>query len=114
MKKSALKIVALVLVLACVGMVFAACGKKLSGTYTAEVIGTGTSYTFKGSKVTIEVKALGNTAISLEGKYSIKDNKITFTFESDDKDAKNYSGTQDFEELDNGDIKIGVVTYKKK
>ena len=114
MKKSALKIVALVLVLACVGMVFASCGKKLSGTYTATVAGTGVEYTFKGSKVTVETKVLGTTVTSLEGKYSIKNDKITITFESDDKDAKEYGGTQDFEELDNGKIKIGVVTYTKK
>jgi hypothetical protein len=112
MKKSALKLVALILVLVCVGTVFASCGKTLSGTYSASALGlAGTSYEFKGSKVTISVSLLGSVT-EFEGKYSIDDGKITFTFE--DEDAEEYSGTQTFEELDNGDIKIGVITYEKK
>ena len=112
MKKSIRIIaVALVAVMLCLSLV--ACGKKLSGTYSAEILGSGAEYEFKGSKVTITVKALGAEIGSAEGKYSIKDDKITFEFDSDDDDVKEYSGTFDFEETDDG-IKIGIVEYKAK
>ncbi len=112
MKKS-IKILALALVAVMLCLSLAACGKKLSGTYSAEALGTGATYEFKGSKVTITVKALGAEVASVEGKYSIKDDKITFEFESDDEDVEKYDGTFDFEETDDG-IKIGVLEYKKK
>ncbi len=112
MKKS-IRIIAVALVAVMLCLSLAACGKKLSGTYSAEALGTGATYEFKGSKVTITVKALGAELASVEGKYSIKDDKITFEFESDDEDVDEYDGTFDFEETDDG-IKIGLVEYKKK
>ncbi len=112
MKKS-IKILALALVAVMLCLSLAACGKKLSGTYSAEALGTGATYEFKGSKVTIAVKALGAEIASVEGKYSIKDDKITFEFDSDNEDVEKYDGTFDFEETDDG-IKIGIVEYKKK
>ncbi len=111
--KRSIKILALALVAVMLCVSFAACGKKLSGTYSAEIAGTGAEYKFSGSKVTITPKLLGASGDSIEGKYSIKDGKITFEFDSDDDDAKEYSGTFDFEETDDG-IKIGIVEYKKK
>ena len=105
------KIIALALVAVMLTMTLASCGAKLSGTYSAETLGTGVVYEFKGSKVTITVKALGMDLGSAEGKYSIKKDKITFTFESDDEDVKKYDGTFDFEKGDDY-IKIGVLTYK--
>ena len=96
-----------------VGCVFslAACGKKVSGKYQDAL--KVTTYEFKGSKVIITVKALGAEIGSAEGKYSIKDDKITLEFDSDDDDVKEYSGTFDFKETDDG-IKIGIVEYKAK
>ena len=112
MKKSIRIIaVALVAVMLCLSLV--ACGKKISGTYSAEILGSGAEYEFKGSQVTITVKALGAEIGSAEGKYSIKDDKITLEFDSDDDDVKEYSGTFDFKETDDG-IKIGIVEYKAK
>ena len=112
MKKSIRIIaVALVAVMLCLSLV--ACGKKLSGTYSAEILGSGAEYEFKGSKVTVTYKALGVVGFEAEGTYKIKDDKITFTFESDDKDAKDYNGTFDFEEGDDY-IKIGIIKYTKK
>lgn len=105
------KIIALVLVAVMLTVTLASCGTKLSGTYSAEAIGTGVTYEFKGSKVTITVKALGMELGSAEGTYSIKKDQITFTFESDDDDVKKYDGTFDFEKGDDY-IKIGVLTYK--
>ena len=110
--KKTIRVLALVMALTMVLFVFASCGKKLSGKYSAELLGTGATYEFKGSKVTITVKALGATAATFEGTYKIADDQITFTFESDDKDAEKYSGTFDFEEKEDS-IKIGLVEYKK-
>ena len=111
--KKTIRVMALVLALATVLFVFAACGKTLSGTYSAEVLGTGATYEFKGSKVTVTAKALGVVAFEAEGTYKIDGDQITFTFEGDEKDAKEYNGTFTFEEGDDY-IKIGLVKYTKK
>ena len=110
--KKTVRILALVMALATVLFVFAACGKTLKGEYSAEIAGTGVTYEFEGKNVTITTKVLGIKALELEGTYKIKDDEITFTFESDEKDAKEYNGTFDFEEGDDY-IKIGVVKYEK-
>ena len=108
--------VALALVTLCLSLV--SCGKTLRGTYSATILGSGAEYTFKGYNVTVTVKALGAEIAEVEGTYSIKDGKITFRFESDDEaeneKVKEYSGTFDFEEAENGDIKIGIITYSKQ
>ena len=97
--KKALKVVALAMVAVMLCAVLASCGKTLSGKYSSdEVLGTGTTFEFKG-------------------RYSIKDDKITFTFEEADdektkEELKKYSGTFDFEQGDDY-IKIGLATYKK-
>ena len=111
MKKS-IRVLALVMALTMVLFVFASCGKTLSGKYSAEVLGSGATYEFKGSKVTITVKLLGASILEAEGTYKIADDKITFTFESDDEDAAEYNGTFDFEEKEDS-IKIGIFEYKK-
>ena len=117
MKKS-VRIISLALVAVMLCFALVSCGKRLNGTYSAVIVGNGAEYEFKGSKVTITVKALGAEVAEVEGKYSIKDDKITFEFTSDNdneaNEVKKYSGTFDFEELDNGDIKIGILTYKKQ
>lgn len=116
--KKALKVVALAMVAVMLCAVLASCGKTLSGKYSSkEVLGTGTTFEFKGSKVTITMKAMGVELGSVEGKYSIKDDKITLTFEETDdektkEELKKYSGTFDFEQGDDY-IKIGLATYKK-
>ena len=113
-----IKTIAMTLVILTLGLALVSCGKTLNGTYSAVIIGSGAEYEFKGNKVTITVKALGAEVAEVEGKYSIDDDKITFTFESDDEKenekVKEYSGTFDFEETDDGDIKIGIITYKKQ
>ena len=115
MKKS-IRVLALVLALTAVLFVFAACGKTLSGEYSAEidivVLKYTATYEFKGSKVTITVKLLGSSVFDAEGTYKIDGDEITFTFESDDEEADEYNGTFDFEEKEDS-IKIGIVEYKK-
>ena len=119
--KRSVKILAVALVAVILCMSLAACGKRLSGTYeavaTSEGIGgwlgdalnSGVEYTFKGSKVIIEVTLFGEVE-TYEGKYSIEDDKITFEFE--DEDAEDFAGTETFKELENGNIEIGGVEYK--
>ena len=110
------KVIAIVLVLATLVCVFASCGKKISGKYTGEinvvVASYKVTYNFSGSKVTAEAYVAGVkvTDGSFEGKYAIKDGEITFTYEINGEE-KNL--TQSFEELDDGSIKIGIITYKK-
>lgn len=119
------KIIAAILVIAVLLCALTACGKTLSGTYSAEVggsiAGTKTSYTFSGKKVTITMSAslLGGTSTTeFEGTYEIKEaadgtQSITFTFE--DANASTYSGTQSFSTGKTEDgvkrITIGLVTY---
>lgn len=111
MKTTKIILASIMAIILCLGL--ASCAKKLSGTYSAEVLGSGAEYKFSGSKVTISIKALGASVAEVEGKYSIDGDKITFEFESEDEEVKKYSGTFDFKEEDDS-IKIGVITYKKK
>ena len=112
MKNTFVKVVALALAIVTLACVFASCGTRLSGKYEATAVGTGAVLEFKGSKVFITLKLIGMSGDAVEGKYEIKDDKITLTFESDDKDVKAYNGTFDFEKGDDY-IKIGVVKYTK-
>ena len=115
--KNIVRIAAVALVIVMLAATLASCG-GLSGTYETGLLGQTVAYEFKGSKVTITVKALGTVVAEVEGKYSIDDDKITFEFESEDSKesdkVKTYNGTFDFEETDDGDIKIGIITYKKQ
>ena len=110
------KAAALILLSVMLCSVFTSCAKKLSGTYTAEVIGSGVELKFSRSNVTISIKALGSVVAEAEGKYSISDDKITLEFETDKENedkVKTYNGTFDFAENENS-IKIGLITYEKK
>ena len=116
MKKSVLKIVAVVMIAIIACTVLASCGKKLSGEYyfgDKTITKSYTTYVFSGSKFTVSVYMGGNKVgdESFEGKYSIKDGEITFTWK--DADGEEHSNTQTFEENDDGSIKIGMLTYKK-
>lgn len=118
MRWLAIALVALTLCMTLVG-----CAKTLKGTYVAEgggsIVTAGTSYTFSGNKVTIEVKAglFGfETSTSFDGQYEIvkaEDGTMDITFTFGDDEAKKYSGTFDFEEIDGG-IKIGGIIHNKK
>ena len=111
--KKTIRIIAVAMVAVMLCLCLASCGKTLSGLYKSpEVLGTYTTYKFSGSKVTAEAYVAGVkvTDGSFEGKYAIKDGEITFTYEINGEEK---SLTQSFEELDDGSIKIGIVTYKK-
>ena len=118
MKKSIIKVMAFTLLAVVVCMALVSCGKTLSGEYEAELnYGIGkisVTYNFKGSKVEATVKStniLGQVdSKTVEGKYEINEDEITFTWE-DEADGVE-GGTFTFEETDKG-IKIGLVEYKK-
>lgn len=114
--KKTVRILALAMVAVMLCLCLASCGKMLSGEYyfgDKTLTKTYTTYKFSGSKVTVEVFALGNKVgdDSFEGSYSIKDGEITFKYKNAAGEEK--SLTQAFEELDDGSIKIGLVTYTK-
>ena len=119
--KKTVRILAFALVAVILCMSLTACGKMLNGTYepvsTSEGVGgwlgdalnSGVEYTFKGTKVIVEITLFGEVE-TYEGKYSIEDDTITFEFE--DEDAEDFAGTKTFKELENGNIEIGGVEYK--
>lgn len=116
--KRSIRIIAVALVAVMLCLTLVACGKKLSGTYEAEIggdiLGYTATYEFSGSKVTATKTAsvLGaKESTTFEGTYEIKDDEITLDFDKDDDDIK--GGTFAFEETEDG-IKIGLVEYKKK
>ena len=120
--KKITKVLALVLVLSMVCVIFASCGKTISGKYQLDVrvAGTGavTTYEFSGSKYTCTVEtyllgSLTNTETS-EGTYEIVETEsgtlqISFT----KKGAESASTPVAFEEGENT-IKIGILTYTKQ
>ncbi|MBR3878688.1 MAG: hypothetical protein IKJ24_01065 [Clostridia bacterium] len=118
MKKSIIKVMAFTLLAVVVCMALVSCGKTLSGEYGAEMnLGIGqieVIYSFKGSKVEATVKStniLGQVeSKTVEGKYEINENEITFTWDDEAEGVE--GGTFTFEETENG-IKIGLVEYKK-
>ena len=113
--KTTKRLLAAVLLLSVLLTGLSACDDKLSGTYTADVFGTGMAYTFSGNKVTLHVTALGAVIATLDGTYEIDDGKITLTFTGDGESAKEYSGTFDYAADEDGDsIKIGVVEYERE
>ena len=119
--KKTVRLVALAMVAVVLCLALAACGKTLSGKYSAEALGTGATYEFKGSKVTVTYKALGTEVYSVECKYQIKDDKITFEIADEDeisnelakKVVAELEKPAAFEEGDNY-IKIGDVKYTKQ
>ncbi len=116
MKKS-VRVIAVAMALLMVGMLLVACGSTISGTYSNEIevlgIASGTTFEFKGSKVSMTIKVAGMSGDPIEGTYKIDGDKITFTFEGDSEDAKKWNQELPFEKTDDG-IKIGGVEYKKK
>ena len=114
--KKTVRVVAVAMIALILVMALASCGKTLSGeyylgdkTYTKSY----TTYVFSGNKVTVSAYLGGNKVgdDSFEGTYEIKDGEITITYT--DEAGEKHSATQTFEELEDGSIKIGALTYKK-
>lgn len=124
MKKTVIRIMALVLVVVMAGAVLVSCGKTVSGTYKGKVdafglAGAEVTYKFSGKKVTVTATAsvLGfEKTVESDGTYEITENddgtlSITFDFESDD--ASSYGGTVSYEKTEKG-IKLGGIEYTKQ
>lgn len=121
MKKS-VRILAVVMVALMLCLTLASCGKRLSGKYSADIWGTGTTMTFDGKnvKIAITVTLLGEVA-SLDATYKIEDNKISFDI-ADEEEVTNELAKKVIESLETpvsfeeGEdyIKINDVKYEKK
>lgn len=118
--KNIVKLSALVLALVLMVSVFVGCGKTLSGEYSAmeSITKSGTVIEFSGKKAVVTVYLLNEEVLSAKATYKIEDDKIEFDFEDIDEDdwdlLEALEDEVSFEELDNGDIKIGGVKYKKQ
>ena len=120
MKRILSALLVCVLLVGCV-LSMASCAKRLSGKYSADVFGAGTTMTFDGKdvKIAITVPLVGEVA-SLDATYEIKDGKISFDI-ADEEEVTNAVAKKviasletpvDFEEGDNY-IKIGGAKYEK-
>ncbi len=119
--KTTLRITAIVLVVLMLALALAACGKILSGEYSAEKLGSGITLEFEGKNVTAIIKVATVKLGEIEGTYSINGDKITLDFvdedAAEDEDVRDYladiNGEFDFEETEDG-IKIGKIEFEKK
>ena len=109
MKRIISTLLVCVLLLGCV-FSLASCDKIVMGTYELDAIVGSKTYEFGLTKVSITYEVLGQDT-TIEGKYSIDGDEITFTFEDEDK-AKDYAGTFSFEKGEDY-IKIGGIKYTK-
>ncbi len=99
------------------------CGKTLSGTYSAEILGYSKELVFSGNKVTIKT-GVGDFAKEAKASYKIEENAekegeytITFTYEEGETKDTVFNGTLFFEESSKGDdqyITIGIYSLTKK
>jgi protein involved in sex pheromone biosynthesis len=130
MKKS-IRILAIAMVAIMLCLTLASCGKRLSGKYEMVVvkeggfldslvgaIGEATNssvyYIFKGNKLTVEA-TVGGQVETTEYEYEIKDDKMTLTYVgegAEELEEDELSNTVTFEELENGNLKIGGVEFK--
>ena len=121
--KTSIRILAVVLVAVMLCLSLASCGSTLKGKYESKVGVLGLvrkTMEFKGDSVTVTYVVSDLEVATLEGTYTIKDDKIIFDFvdESgvDHKDAKDFletlQGELSFEKGDDS-IKIGGVEYTK-
>ena len=123
MKKS-IRILAVAMIAVMLCLCLVSCGKTLSGEYAAtlEAFGleTGKKMSFSGKNVTVSYVVANHEVASVDGTYTIEDEKITFDFVDEDQveneDAKDFlaglTGSVSFEEGD-GYIKVGGVKYEK-
>ncbi|MBP3321989.1 MAG: hypothetical protein J6M12_06515 [Clostridia bacterium] len=122
MKKS-IRILAAVLVGIVLCLCLASCGGGLNGEYESKVGSLGLirkTVKFDGDNVTVKYLVSDLAVVTVEGTYTIEDDKITFNFSNKDgaehKDAEEYletlRGELSFEQGD-GYVKIGGVTYTK-
>ena len=112
--KTFVRILSLTLVAVMLCVTLASCGGPSGKFYAGDtqITKTYTTYEFKGSKVVFESYLAGKKVESacFEGKFKVKGDEITFTVEDAEGEAK--SETLAYEKLEDGSIKIGLVTLK--
>ena len=110
--KKFVRILSLTLVAVILCATLASCGGPSGKYYTGDtkITKSYVTYEFKGSKVTVEAYVAGQkvTDGSFEGKFKVKDDEITITWE--DAEGKEHSETQTYEEKEDGSIKLGMIT----
>ena len=120
MKKTT-RILSAILLIAVLCISLASCAKQLSGKYTADIYGTGTTLTFEEDtvKIAITVTFVGEVA-SLNATYKIEDDTISFDI-ADEENVTNSLARQVIESLEAPSpfketedyIKIGDTIYQK-
>ena len=122
MKKS-IRILAVAMIAVMLCLCLASCGKTLSGEYAAtlEAFGleTGKKMSFSGKNVTVSYVVANHELASVDGTYTIEDEKITFDFVDEDQveneDAKDFlaglTGSVSFEEGDGYKVE-SLITYR--
>ena len=105
---------AIVFLLLAACLLLVSCSGTLSGEYySGDKTNTMsyTSYVFDGDKVTYSEYLAGYEFGGYEATYVIQNGNITLTWT--DSKGEIQTKTQSFTKLDDGSIRIGVVTYKK-
>ena len=114
MKKSTVKILAVIFLAATLCTVITSCASTLSGEYySGDKTNTMsyTSYVFSGERVVYSEYLAGFLFNTYEAEYIIKNGNITLNWT--DSKGEHKTKTQAFSELEDGSIRIGAVTYKK-
>ena len=122
MKKS-IRILAVALIAVMLCVCLASCGNTLKGEYESKLGALGlirNTMEFEGENVTVKYWVSDIAVTTVEGTYTIKDDKITFDFVDESgvehKDAKDFLATLTGElTFEKGDdyVKIGGVEYTK-
>ncbi len=122
MKKTVIKLAAIMLAVVMMSCMFASCAKKLSGSYGADASlfgqGVDVTYTFSGSKVTVtsKVTLLGQVDTKeIKGTYEIAENadgSMEITLDFEEETATLRDGTYTFDQGEDY-IKIAGVKYSK-
>jgi hypothetical protein len=122
MKKTIIKLAAIMLAVVMMSCMFASCAKKLSGSYEADASlfgqGVGVTYTFSGSKFTATTKVTLLGQVSSEevsGVYEIieyDDGSMEIKLDFEDETATLRDGTYTFDQGEDY-IKIAGIKYKK-
>ena len=104
MMKRMLKILALMMACILLCTALFSCRQRLSAEYENALYDI--SFAFEGRRVTYTRRFLGKEQATAKGRYVIKGDKITLTFDEENEETKAWNGTFDFEQGENY-IKIG-------
>lgn len=109
MKKTAMRVGAMLLLVLIIGCALVSCGSSLRGTYENNTFGLVTVYTFSGDNYTMKMSGLAQleSGVSEEGTFSVEGDKITFYPKSGVQKTMTYS-------LDGKTLTIGSLEFTKQ